>query len=228
MVENTILIVDDEEDILMLVSYNLIKEGFNVKAASSGEEALEITRQITPDLIVLDLMLPNINGLEVCKQLKNDPITRGIPIMMLTAKSEESDVIKGFEIGADDYLTKPFSPKVFCARVKALLRRSGYDNTRKIDKIQIHNLTIDPSKHEVSLAGRPIELTHSEYKGLYLLANNPGRVFSRYQIVEAVKGSDHFVTDRSVDVIIVGIRKNFEEYSHYIETVRGVGYRFKE
>lgn len=223
-----ILIVDDEEDILMLVSYNLNKEGFNVKTAASGEEALKIATSEDFDLIILDLMLPNINGLKVCEKLKLNTETKSIPIVMLTAKSEESDIVKGLEIGADDYITKPFSPKVLSARIKALLRREENNKTKPSEKIQLFELTIDTSKHEVLLQGEPIELTNTEFKVLQLLATNPGRVYSRYQIVEAVKGTNHCVTDRSVDVVIVGLRKRFGEFSDYIETVRGVGYRFKE
>jgi two-component system phosphate regulon response regulator PhoB len=212
----------------MLVSYNLIKEGYNVKTAVSGEAAIDLSKKEYYDLFILDLMLPNINGLEVCKYLKSQTNTRSVPIMMLTAKSEESDIVKGLEIGADDYLTKPFSPKVFIARVKALLRRFENIEKPKDIVIQAHNLSIDQAKYEVYLNNTPLELTKSEFNVLQLLASHPGRVYTRYQIVEAVKGSDHFVTDRSVDVVIVGIRKVLGDFSYYIETVRGVGYRFKE
>lgn len=223
-----ILIVDDEEDILMLVSYNLSKEGYSIKTATSGEDALKLATSDPFDLIILDLMLPNINGLKVCEKLKLNQETKAIPIVMLTAKSEETDIVKGLETGADDYITKPFSPKVLIARIKALLRREDSSKSKFNDKIHLFELVIDPSKHEVLLKDQPIELTNTEFKVLQLLATNPGRVFSRYQIVEAVKGTNHCVTDRSVDVVIVGLRKRFGEFSDYIETVRGVGYRFKE
>jgi two-component system alkaline phosphatase synthesis response regulator PhoP len=224
-----ILVVDDEEDILDLVEYNLKKEGYRVSCVISGEEALEIARQLKPDLMLLDLMLPGVDGLEVCKILKFDSKTSHIPIIMLTAKGEESDVVTGLELGADDYISKPFSPKVLIARVRAVLRRKVRESTQvSTDLIQIYDLVIDAGRHKVTLNDKPLDLTYSEFKLLQLLAQRPGWVFTRYQIVDAMRGEDYPVTERSVDVQIVGLRKKLGSAGKYIQTVRGVGYRFKE
>ena len=194
----------------------------------SGEEALGVVRTIKPNLILLDIMLPEIDGLEVCKRLKGEESTENIPIVMLTAKGEESDIIAGLEYGADDYVTKPFSPRVLSARIKAVLRRVTEEMPTEKSVIQHQDLMIHPGRHEVSLAGQRIELTHTEFKILHYLARRPGWVFTRYQIVDAVHGQDHAVTDRSVDVQIVGLRKKLGDAGSCIETVRGVGYRFRE
>jgi two-component system phosphate regulon response regulator PhoB len=179
-------------------------------------------------LIILDLLLPNVDGLEVCRRLKSDSKTRAIPVLMLTAKTEEADVVTGLELGADDYMTKPFSPRVLLARVKALLRRRSQGEDDDHATINIHELVIDPDRHEVRLAGRPLELTYTEFTLLQFLARRPGRAFTRSQIVDAVKGTDYPVTERAVDVQVAGLRKKLGPYSDYIQTVRGVGYRFKE
>lgn len=224
-----ILVVDDEEDLLELVNYNLSKEGYRVQCVGTGEEALEEARQSLPDLIVLDLLLPHVDGLEVCRLLKSDPKTASIPIIMLTAKSEEADVVAGLELGADDYLTKPFSPRVLLARIKALLRRKA--NKEPVDDtgtIRVRQLVIHPGRHEVLLKGLPVDLTYTEFKLLHFLARKPGWAFTRGQIVDAVKGEDYPVTERSVDVQVVGLRKKLGDFGSNIETVRGVGYRFKE
>ena len=229
MAKEKILVVDDEKDILSLVEYNLKKEGYRVSCVKSGEEALESARQIRPDLMLLDLMLPGVDGLEVCKILKYDTKTSHIPIIMLTAKGEESDIVTGLEIGADDYISKPFSPKVLIARVRALLRRQARENSPTAsDLIQIYDLVIDPGKHKVMLNDKSLDLTFSEFKLLQLLAQRPGWVFTRYQIVDALRGEDYPVTERSVDVQIVGLRKKLGSAGKYIQTVRGVGYRFRE
>lgn len=228
MARETILVIDDEEDILELVRYNLAREGYNVRLASSGEQALRMIRQEMPDLVLLDLMLPNIDGLEVCKRLKGDPDTASLPVVMLSAKGAESDVVTGLELGASDYITKPFSPRVLTARVRAVLRRNQAAELDSEEVITIHDLVIHPGRHEVTVAGKPVELTHTEFKVLHYLSRRPGWVFTRYQIVDAVHGVDHAVTERSVDVQIVGLRKKLGDAGEYIETVRGVGYRFKE
>jgi len=227
MSQKTILIVDDEEDILELVGYNLTRANFQVRYAASGKEALAAARELLPDLIILDLMLPGLDGLAVCKQLKREPKTAHIPIVMLTARGEESDVVRGFELGADDYVTKPFSPRVLLARVQAVLRRQT-DQKPADEIIRIHDIVINPARHEVTAKGKPVELTYTEFSTLRLLASSPGRVFTRTQIVDRVRGSEYIVSDRTVDVQIVAIRKKLGPCGRYVETVRGVGYRFKD
>ena len=228
MAGERVLVVDDEEDLLELVEYNLTKEGYRVACVATGEAAINEARGTLPDLIVLDLLLPRVDGLDVCKVLKNDPKTQLIPIIMLTAKSEEADVVAGLELGADDYLTKPFSPRVLLARIKAVLRRKAQDSQEDPQTIRVHNLLIHPGRHEALLAGKALDLTFTEFRLLYFLARKPGWAFSRSQIVDAVKGEDYPVTERSVDVQVVGLRKKLGAMGTYIETVRGVGYRFKE
>ncbi len=227
MSKENILIVDDEEDVLELVRYNLDKNGYKLDTAASGEDALAKARAKIPDLIILDLMLPGIDGLEVCKKLKNDPKTQNIPIIMLTAKSEESDIITGLELGADDYVTKPFSPKVLIARVRRILQRNIVRDQEQAP-IKIHDLTIDPSRRQVFIKDKPVDLTFTEFNILCILAKRPGLVFTRYQIVDSMHGDNYLVTDRAIDVQIVSLRKKLGSCSKYIETVRGVGYRFKE
>jgi two-component system phosphate regulon response regulator PhoB len=228
MAREKILVVEDEEDILELVRYNLVREGYEVKDAKTGEEALKIVQSTALDLIILDLMLPGMDGLEVAKILKNDSITRTISIIMLTAKGEESDIVTGLELGADDYITKPFSPRILIARVRAVIRRKSEKPVDAMATIKIHDLVIHPERHEVILGDTVVDLTYTEFQVLYFLAKRPGWVFTRFQIVDAVRGDDYPVTDRSVDVQIVGLRKKLGHGGKYIETVRGVGYRFKE
>jgi len=222
-----ILIVDDEEDILELVVYNLSREGYQTISAVSGEEALKKSRSETPDLIVLDLMLPGIDGLQVMKALREDSVTKSIPTVMLTAKGDEADIVTGLELGADDYVSKPFSPRVLLARVRAVLRRN-----RRVAQtpaiLRIHDLEIHQGRRSVSVKGEPVELTFTEFQVLSFLAARPGWVFTRSQIVDGVRGDSYPVTDRSVDVQIVGLRKKLGACGTYIETVRGVGYRFRE
>lgn len=229
MPKERILVVEDEEDILELVRYNLSREGYQVVCVTSGEETLKIAGSESLDLIILDLMLPGIDGLEVAKRLKNDSKTGNIPIIMLTAKGEEADIVTGLELGADDYISKPFSPRILIARIRAILRRkttkAPIDDT---SVIQIHELMIHPGRRSVSIKGVPIDLTYTEFQVLYYLARRPGWVFTRSQIVDEVRGDDYPVTDRSVDVQIVGLRKKLGNCGKYIETVRGVGYRFIE
>ncbi len=227
MEKATILVVDDEEDIIELVELNLTREGYRVLGCTTGEKALEIARSKLPSLIVLDLMLPGIDGLEVCRRLKSGPKTGQIPIVMLTAKGEEPDIVMGLELGADDYMTKPFSGKVLVARVRRLLRRAAQPASEQ-EIIKVHDLTIDAARHEVRAKDRKVDLTRTEFDILRTLAKRPGLVLSRYQIVDAIHDGDYLVTDRAVDVQIVSLRKKLGPCAAYIETVRGVGYRFRE
>jgi two-component system alkaline phosphatase synthesis response regulator PhoP len=228
MAKQKILVVDDEEDILELLRFNLTKEGYQVACASTGEEALSTVRSENPDLILLDLMLPGMDGLEAARRLKGEFSTKNIPIVMLTAKGEESDIVTGLELGADDYITKPFSRKILVARLRAVLRRKDEQPPDEGSVFKRHDVMIHPGRHEVLVNGKPVQLTMTEFGIVSFLARRPGWVFTRSQIVDAVKGDDYFVTDRSVDVQIVGLRKKLGSASKWIETVRGVGYRFKE
>ena len=228
MAGESILVVDDEEDIVELVSYNLAKEGYRVTGAGSGEQALAKVRAKQPDLVLLDLMLPGLDGLEVCRVLKRDPALQHVPIIMLTAKSQDADIVAGLELGADDYVTKPFSPRVLVARVRAVLRRRSTGPPSATETIRRHGIVIHPGRHEVLAQGEPIELSATEFRILHLLARRPGWVFTRDQIVQAVHGEDYPVTERSVDVQIVGLRKKLAGEGKHIQTVRGVGYRFRE
>jgi two-component system alkaline phosphatase synthesis response regulator PhoP len=228
MAKEHILVVDDEEDILELVRYNLVKEGYRVTTVASGEEALKSARSAQPDIVLLDLMLPGVDGLEVCRLLKHDPKTQHVPIIMLSAKGEESDIVTGLELGAADYITKPFSPKVLVARLRAVLRRRYTETVSENAPITVHEITIHPGRHEVLVKGQPVDLTVTEFRLLHMLARRPGWVFTRSQIVNGVHGEDYPVSDRSVDVQVVGLRKKLSSIGDFIETVRGVGYRFKE
>ena len=227
MSKKKILVIDDEEKILRLVRYNLAKEGYLVEGVTTGEEALDKVKSNRPDLIVLDLMLPGVDGFDVCKLLKSNGKTSQIPIIILTAKGEDTDVVTGLELGADDYITKPFSPKVLIARIRASLRRGKKKEPADQSIIALHNFVIHPARHEVLVNDKAIDLTATEFDILYFLSKKPGWVFSRDQIINSVKGGDHAVTDRSVDVQIVGLRKKLGDAGKYIETVRGVGYRLK-
>jgi two-component system, OmpR family, alkaline phosphatase synthesis response regulator PhoP len=228
MNKETILVVDDEEDILELVRYNLSREGYGVQCAASGEEAYDVIASGNIDLLVLDLMLPGMDGLELTRRLKGDSPAAELPIIMLSAKGEEADIVTGLELGADDYITKPFSPRVLVARVRSVLRRRTSPPADTDDVLQIHDLVIHPGRRSVTMAGQALDLTFTEFQVLAFLARRPGWVFTRTQIVDAVRGDDYPVTDRSVDVQVVGLRKKMGAAGHYIETVRGVGYRFKE
>jgi len=228
MARERIFIVEDEEDIQELISYNLVKNSFSVKIFGNGEDFLSYLESDACDLILLDLMLPGMDGLEICKKLKKTPGTENIPVIMLTAKGEESDILTGLEIGADDYIIKPFSPKVLVARVKAVLRRKEQITEIKKENVTAGGIQIVPGRFEVIVNNEKIELTASEFKALHLLAGRPGWVFTRYQIVESVHGENYPVTDRSVDVMMVSLRKKLKEGGRYIETVRGIGYRFMD
>ncbi len=224
-----ILVVEDEEDILALLHFNLIKAGYLVECATCGEEGLGKVKEQLPDLILLDLMLPGIDGLEICRRLRQDEETENIPIIMLTARGEESDIVQGLELGADDYVTKPFSIKVLQARIQSVLRRQNeIDQEKEQEELNIGDLKIHVGRNLVLVGGDSTELTFTEFRVLVALASRPGWVFTRYQIVNAVRGEDYAVTDRAVDVQIAGLRKKLGFCGHYIETVRGVGYRFKE
>ena len=228
MPKEKILVVDDEEDILELVRHNLSREGYQVVCAATGEKAVDKAHKEKPDLIVLDLMLPGIDGLQVARTLKADARTRLIPIIMLTAKGEEADIVTGLELGADDYITKPFSPRVLLARIRAVVRRHAKKTEDDGSILEISGISIHPGRRSVTVDGQPVDLTYTEFQVLYYLAKRPGWVFTRSQIVDAVRGSDYPVTDRSVDVQIAGLRKKLGACGDYIETVRGVGYRFRE
>jgi two-component system alkaline phosphatase synthesis response regulator PhoP len=228
MAKEHIVVVEDEEDILELLRYNLMKEGYRVTGVLTGEEGLKAARSQPPDLIVLDLMLPGIDGFSVCRELKMDARTRDLPIIILTAKGEEADIVAGLELGADDYVTKPFSPRVLLARLRAVLRRRLVELPLESDVIELHELTIHPGRHEVMIQGQLVDLTSTEFRLLSFLARRPGWVFTRSQIVQGVQGDDYSVSERAVDVQIVGLRKKLGPAGKYVETVRGVGYRFKE
>jgi two-component system phosphate regulon response regulator PhoB len=225
----TILVIEDDPDIRELVSYNLGKEGYTVVGAETGERGLTLLGTVNPDLILLDIMLPGTDGLEVLRTLKRSASTERIPVIMTTAKSEDSDIVSGLELGADDYVTKPFSPKVLIARVRAVLRRvaeKAGPKTAATEPVSIGGIRIDSVRHEVACDGALVDLSATEFAILDHLMRNPGWVFSRNQIIDAVKGKDYPVTERSVDVQILGLRKKLGGHGERIQTVRGVGYRF--
>lgn len=228
MADEKILVVEDEEDVQELICYNLRKNGYVADVAATGALGLAKAAVMIPDLILLDLMLPGVDGLEVCRTLKKDPKTSAIPVIMVTAKGTEADVVAGLEIGAADYITKPFSPRVLLARIRAVLRRDQASESSDKPLLRVHEIEIDSGRHRVVVKGKPVTLTSTEFGLLRFLATRPGWVFTRYQIVDAVHGSDYPVTDRSVDVQIVGLRKKLGSAGKYIETVRGVGYRMKD
>jgi two-component system alkaline phosphatase synthesis response regulator PhoP len=226
--KRTILIVDDEPDIIELVQYNLRKEMFDTLSAPDGPRAVQMARQHNPDLILLDLMLPGIDGLEVCRTLKGNRDTSAIPIIMLTAKGEEADIVTGLELGADDYVTKPFSMRLMLARIKAVLRRAAVPEARSRAVLSVGPITIDDDRHQVEVDGALVPLTLTEYKLLRFLAQHPGRVFTRTQILNNIQDEHVIVIDRAIDVHVAAVRKKLGEAGALIETVRGVGYRFKD
>ena len=234
MAKITVLVVEDEADIQQLVSYNLIRAGFHVSCADSGEEAMERLRAEKIDCVLLDLMLPKMSGIDVCTAIRKVESSSGdtsLPIIMLTAKGEEEDVVAGLDCGADDYITKPFSPKVLIARIKAVVKRSVSNQLESSNGqggvITVDGLEIDKRRHEVKLDGVEVLLTTTEFSVLTLLAGKPGWVFTRQQIIDFVRGYDFLITPRAIDVQIFGLRKKLGEYGAYIETVRGIGYRYK-
>ncbi len=227
--KETILIVEDEKDIVKMLDYSLKKEGFKIISARNGEDALELTGSKHPSLILLDLMLPGIDGLEVCKTLKGEKETASIPIIMLTAKSQEADKIVGLELGADDYMTKPFSPKELIARIKAVLRRVK-EKDKPLDMLKAGNLVVDLSKIAVTVKGKPIELTSKEFELLKTLIKAKGRVLSRDYLLDTIWGFDHAaeIQTRTVDVHITTLRKKLKSESDRIVTVKNYGYRFED
>ncbi len=231
MAKKKILVIEDEHDINELIKYNLERESYEVVSLFEGGQAIDIVHKCKPDLILLDLMLPEVDGLDICRALKSDESTKYIPIIMLTAKSEEADVVVGLQMGADDYMTKPFSPKVLLARVKAILRRiteRSVEGGADKDIRQYGDMTIDLLKHKVSFKKESFSLTSIEFDILEFLSRSPGRVYSREQILDNVWKDGKFIVDRAVDVHIRGLRKKLGKAQDYVETVRGVGYRFKD
>ena len=228
MSRQSVLVVEDEEDIIEVIRFNLEKEGYEVNQALSGEKALQVIENNLPSLVLLDLMLPGINGLDLCRIFKQNDRTKAIPVIMLTAKSEDADIVAGLEMGAEDYITKPFSPRVLVARVRTILRRreSGVKDDSSV--IQVEGMQIHPGRHEVTMGDNVVDLTPSEFRILHYLARRPGWVYSRDQIIDAIRGHGYVVTDRAIDVQVVGLRKKLGDYGKLIETVRGIGYRFRD
>ena len=222
-----ILVVDDERDLVDLISMNLQRHGYDVLTANDGKMGLELARKQGPDLILLDLMMPGLNGQEVATRLKGDPQTATLPILMLTARGEETDIVVGLSLGADDYVTKPFSMKVLMASVAAVLRRkAGVESSQQM--ITNGPMIIDPARHEITLEGRPISVTPTEFKLLSALANARGRVLSRDQLTDRIMGAGVLVTDRAIDVHVTAVRKKLGDWQWMVHTVRGVGYRLLE
>lgn len=227
MQNKLVFVVEDESDIQELIRYNLTKDRYQVECFDNAEAMLQRLNNKTPDAVLLDIMLPGIDGIEACRRMRAGGPGEQIPVIMLTAKGEEADVVTGLELGADDYMVKPFSPRILQARLKAVLRRKRIEENLSQKPLNIYGISIHPGRHEVSIDGIPVILTSSEFSALYMLASKSGWVFTRYQIVEEVHGANYPVTDRSVDVMIAGLRKKMGDHGKYIETVRGIGYRFK-
>ena len=226
MGRSKIVVIEDEPDIVEVMCYNLQREGYQVSSTTRGDEGLELVRNQSPALVLLDLMLPGMDGLTVCQQIKSDPLTRATPIIIVSAKGEESDVVIGLGLGADDYIAKPFSPREMLARVKAVLRRGPLQDEQKKDRIVAKDLVIDPSRHEVRASGKLVRLTATEFKLLHQLASQPGRAYSREQLLNRVVGEGVVVVDRNIDVHIRSVRKKLGNLGEMIQTIRGVGYRF--
>ncbi len=221
----SLLVVEDEQDLLEVLRFSLSREGFSVRTAENGEDAIRLVRQQMPDLIVLDLMLPTIDGLAVCRAIRSTEKTRDIPIVMLTARGEEADIVRGLEAGADDYVTKPFSPKVLIARIHAVLRRSTSVGE---GIVEVGRVRLNPERHEVVADDKRVDLTATEFSLLKLLMSKPGRVYTRQQIIDSLHDGFAAVTDRSVDVQVVSLRRKLGTAGERVQTVRGVGYRFGE
>jgi two-component system, OmpR family, alkaline phosphatase synthesis response regulator PhoP len=231
MAKATILVIEDDPDIRELLSFSLAKEGWTIVAAGDGESGMAKLGSANPDCIVLDIMLPGMDGLEVLKALKAEPARRRLPVIMTTAKGEEADIVAGLELGADDYVVKPYSPRVLAARIRAALRKSYEARALASSGDAIlakGDITLDPGKHEVKVKDKRVDLSATEFSILELLIRNPGWVFSRSRIIDSVKGRDYPVTDRAVDVQILALRRKLGENGDDIETVRGVGYRLKD
>ena len=227
MKKTKIAVIEDEADILEVIDYNLSKEGFDVCSALNGEEGLALVKKEGPDLVLLDLMLPGLDGIEICRTLKADYSTRSIPIIMVTAKGEESDIVLGLGMGADDYVVKPFRPRELMARIRSVLRRGDFIEEGEA-VVSIDELVIDINRHEVKLEGKIIVLTAMEFKLLHVLASNPGRVFTRENLLNHVSSDDTFIIDRNIDVHIRSIRKKLDKHRELIETIHRVGYRFHD
>ncbi|MCB0422967.1 MAG: response regulator [Bdellovibrionales bacterium] len=223
-----IVVAEDELDIRELIHFNLFKENYEVKLAGNGNEALQLIRETKPDLALLDIMMPGKDGVEVCRQVRSDDLLGKTRIIMLTAKGTEADIVRGLESGADDYITKPFSPKILSARVKAVLRRQDGDKEQEKDQLSGHGIELYPAMRRALCEGQEVDLTYTEFTLLQLLMSRPGVVYTRSQIVDRVRGENHAITDRSVDVQVVGLRRKLGEKGSLVETVRGVGYRFKQ
>lgn len=228
MAKEKIIIVDDDPDIIRLVTENLEKNGYDIRPATTGKEALDLLKQDRPDLVILDLILPDMDGLEICKKLKNDSSMNGVGLLMLSSRDDEADIVTGLELGGDDYVTKPVSSRVLLARVRAVLRRRQEQPEDEDSVVQYDEFTIDPRRVEVRYKDELLNLTRSEFRIMHLFCRRPGWVFTRNQIVEAIHGQETPVTARSVDVLIVGLRQKLGEQGKLIETVRGIGYRVKE
>ncbi|MCC5849532.1 MAG: response regulator [Verrucomicrobia bacterium] len=228
MSKGTICIVEDEEDIREILEIQLKREGYDTFSAETGEKGLRLIREHKPRLVLLDLMLPGMDGFDVCRAMRSEKSTRAIPVIMLTARGEEADVITGLEIGADDYITKPFSPRIVMSRIKSVLRRGERAQEDPHGILEYGEIVVDQPRHLVKVHGEPVDLTATEYKLLVFLCKRPGWVFTRQQIVDNVRGEDYAVTERSVDVQVVGLRKKLADQADLIETVRGVGYRARE
>ncbi len=226
MAKQSILVIEDDPDIVELLSYNLAREGFEVHEAKNGETGLALASKYKTSLILLDLMLPGIQGLEVCRQLKQREDLRATPVIMLTAKGDESDVVVGLEMGADDYIVKPFSIKELIARIRAVMRRLQPD--QQPDRIRLGPLVIDSARHEIRMDGQPLTLTLTEFRLLRALASRPGRVYTRDELLENISDGNFFVIDRNIDVHIRSIRQKLEPHRDLIVTVRGIGYKFRE
>lgn len=226
-----ILLVEDEADISELIQFNLERHGFKVRAAANGEDGLKMAAAQTPQLMLLDIMMPGCDGLTVLRRLRESAATKHVPVIMLTAKGEESDIVVGLELGADDYMTKPFSPRELVARVKAMLRRLE-DSEKPAavagEKLAVGPVAIDGDRHEAWIHGKPVAFTLAEFNLLKTLISRPGRVFTRDQLLEKITGGETYVIDRNVDVHVRAIRKKLDVESEFIQTVRGVGYKCRE
>ena len=227
MKKTKIAVIEDEVDILEVINYNLSKEGFDVCSALDGEEGLALIKKEVPDLVLLDLMLPGLDGIEICRKLKTDYSTRSIPIIMVTAKGEESDIVLGLGMGADDYMVKPFRPRELIARIRSVLRRGDFIEEGE-GLVSIDELVIDINRHEVKLEGKKIVLTAMEFKLLHFLASHPGQVFTRENLLNHISSDDTFIIDRNIDVHIRSIRKKLNKHRELIETIHRVGYRFRD
>jgi two-component system, OmpR family, phosphate regulon response regulator PhoB len=226
MSKQKILVIEDERDLVEILTYNLTNEGFEVLSATDGQDGLRRAQRELPDLILLDLMLPVVDGLQVCRQLRSDPRTQDLRILMLTARSEEIDEIVGFNMGADDYVTKPFKIKPLIHRIKALLRRSTPDKAHA-DRVAVRGLEIDRLNHQVTLEGEELLLTPTEFRLLWVLARQPGRPYSRHELMDSSRGEDANALERTIDVHIRSLRQKLGDHAELIETIRGVGYRFR-